>query len=127
MKAIQNGRDFRLRHYLENLAIKIIYDRENMMAITEEVLEWPNDGGVWMAWIPGTKEEPGSWFPLKTIEIKGDLPEREDFGKTLAIMAQFPRSKTEWPYLFKGNHPWTRWRKPSEEELQKIDHFYGKK
>lgn len=82
-----------------------------------------------MAWMPGVEAGQrgcsGCWFPLKVIELKGDLPGQADFGKTVALVAQFPGSKSEWPYLFQGNHPFTRWRKPTQEEVSKIHHFYS--
>jgi hypothetical protein len=54
------------------------------------VLPWPAGEGMWMVEIPGVEGAPACWFPLKTIELKGDLPHHPDYGKTIAVLAQFP-------------------------------------
>lgn len=67
----------------------------------------------------------GDWFPIETMEFKGDLPGSQDFGKPIAVLARFPRGDLDWPYLFKGNHPFRSWRLPTDDELTRARHFYG--
>ena len=74
---------------------------------------------MWMAWIEAIQD----WFPLRARLLKEyppDVPHLE-----MPIIAQWPESDKSWPYTFKGCHPVKRWRKPTEEELAKAQHFYG--
>jgi len=78
--------------------------------------DWPTDEGIWMGFI-----EPIGWFPMKTKGLIDDLGSNE----CLAILAQFPKSKDDWPFTFKGCHPATKWRRPTDEEMSKAKIFYG--
>jgi hypothetical protein len=97
------------------------------------LVEWPTDEGIWM----GNMGKPGAgeWFPLKTAPLRDDLPSPEEIAREkagevmppraiLAIVAQWPKSETEWPFLFKGNHPVKEWRRPTPDELQRAKRFY---
>lgn len=92
----------------------------SIRTIDDPVYPWPGGEGIWMGWI----EEMKHWFPLRVKELKDDL-QGPDFGKPIAIVAQFPVSPDSWPYLFRGNHPVTQWRRPTEQELAKAKTFYG--
>ena len=85
-----------------------------------DIVDWPTEEGFWMAQLHGV-----DWFPLRTMALKDDLRESAAFGSVLAIVAQYPRAAKDWPYCFKGNHPVTKWRRPTLSELERIHHFYG--
>ena len=97
------------------------------------VVEWPTDEGIWM----GNISSGIGWFPLQTMYLRDDLPSREEMDRAaagevmpprpvLAVLAQWPESEQSWPYTFKGCHPVSEWRRPSDEEKEKALHFYGK-
>lgn len=90
----------------------------NALDVQEPIFTWPQDEGIWMGWLDDC------WFPLKVKELKGDTEGHADFGRTIAIVAQFPESTTSWVYLFQGNHPVLRWRRPTEDELRRARQFY---
>ena len=98
---------------------------------TAEILEWPTDEGMWMANFQSI-----GWFPLRTKYLRDDLPTIEEMAreaagevlparKILAILAQFPESKTSWPFTFQSCHPVKHWRRPTDEEMAKARIFYG--
>jgi len=89
---------------------------------TNSILPWPTEEGIWMGWLEDC------WFPLKAVELKGDL---EDMKKsiptehfTLGIVVQFPMSDESWPFTFKQCHPVEKWRRPTEDELRRARAFY---
>ena len=100
--------------------------------LSDGEMPWPDSGGIWMAWI----EDMQCWFPLRAMPLRDDTPTGEEIARhklentchlreVLAIVVQLPRSKTEWPYVFRGNHPCVRFRRPTELELKHARHFYG--
>lgn len=97
-----------------------------------ETIDWPTDEGIWM----GHHIDLG-WFPFLTKALRDDLPTKEQLRleaespetapprAILMIVAQWPESKSSWPYTVKGCHPVKVWRKPDEEELKRAQTFYG--
>lgn len=85
----------------------------------EETVDWPTEKGIWMAWI----EDIDAWFPLRAKLLK-EYPEGEPH-LPMPIVAQFPENDKNWPFTFKGCHPFKTWRKPTAEELSLADKFYG--
>lgn len=97
--------------------------------------EWPTDKGIWMGYFEGVED----WIPMLTDEMKDDLPSQEQLRlekedpenapprKTLLIVAQqpVPPEAGVWPYTFQGCHSATKWRRPTDEELEKARIFHG--
>lgn len=87
---------------------------------------WPTSEGYWMGFLND------HWFPLETMRVKDDLPIINIDAHTQAsaqvgmpIVARFPKTRGDWPFIFKGNHPVNRWRLPTETEADQIRHFYS--
>lgn len=101
--------------------------------MSAEIIPWPTDEGIWM----GNIGNRIGWFPLQTRALKDDLPSLEQMRlekespetapprATLAIVAQFPKSKTSWLYTFQSCHPVNEWRHPDEDEMRRARIFYG--
>src|SRR5579872_6301879 len=82
----------------------------------DELFDWPLDEGIWM----GNVEAVG-WFPFRTMALKDDLPSKEQMRlerespetapprAILCITAQWLQEDSNWPYLFKSNHPAREW------------------
>lgn len=92
---------------------------------------WPTDEGIWIGYVDGV-----GWMPFQTMFLRDDLPTQQDMaeekrtgvkwiGKPLAVVAQLPERDGSWPYLFKGSHPVSRWRRPDADELRRAQVLYG--
>ena len=90
-------------------------DAVEQMTNEQETVEWPTDKGIWMGYFEAVKD----WIPMLTDELKENLPTPN------LIVAQFPESNKSWPYTFQGCHSVNKWRRPTDEELEKAKKFHG--
>jgi hypothetical protein len=87
-------------------------------ATGSETVDWPTEPGIWCGEIPGV-----GWFPMRVRRWK-EYPEGVPH-LPMPLVAQFPESKTSWPFTVQGCHPAKSWRRPTDDEMRRAKIFYG--